>query len=193
MFRSVILARDEFGKLCDGFVDRVAGERSRIRVEVDGERIEGSELVDCTGRVGNEGRLPLRVGRDHGKVGEGDSDGEGVARNRDFVFVSDVKVFDLCEHRSSVSTAVSSFIRSAHLELQIARDLARQTLDEALVLLLFLRAHRRGGLGREEFGVLEFLHLGSLSPRGIFLGGRVGRVTGSREEVDIVDSNSHRL
>jgi hypothetical protein len=95
MFRRVVLARDEFGELLDRFVDRVTGQRGRIRVEVDGEGIEGSELVNSTSRVGDEGRLPFRVGRDHREVGKGDSDGEGMTGNRDFVFVSNVEVFDL--------------------------------------------------------------------------------------------------
>jgi len=59
MFRGVILARDEIGELCDGFIDRVTGERGGIGVEVDGERVEGSEFVDGTGRVGDESRLPF--------------------------------------------------------------------------------------------------------------------------------------
>lgn len=74
MFRSVVLARDEIGEFRDGFVDRITGERGRIGIEVDGERVEGSEFVDGTGRVGDECRLPLGIGRDHGEVGKGDSD-----------------------------------------------------------------------------------------------------------------------
>lgn len=95
MLRSVVLARDELGELCDRLVYRVTRERGGIGIEVDGERVEGSELVNRASRVGDKSGLPFRVGRDHREVREGDSDREWVTRHRDLVFVPDVEVFDL--------------------------------------------------------------------------------------------------
>jgi hypothetical protein len=37
--------------------------------------------VNCTGRIGDESRLPFRIGGDHRKVGKGDSNGERVTGN----------------------------------------------------------------------------------------------------------------
>jgi len=95
MFRSVLLRRDEAGELLNRFLDRVPGEGLGVGIEVDGEGVEIGEFVDSAGGVGDEGRLPVAVGRDGGELGEGETDGEGVTGNRELVFVADVDVSDL--------------------------------------------------------------------------------------------------
>lgn len=101
MSRGVILARDQLGELGDGLVEAVAGERFRVGVEVDCERVEGREFVHASRRLGDEGRLPLGIGRHGREAGEGQADRERVSRHGEVVLVSDMDIPDLRETQVS--------------------------------------------------------------------------------------------
>lgn len=100
MRRGVVLARDELGEFGDGLVEAVAGERFRVGVEVDRERVESRELVHAAGRLGDEGRLPFGVGRHGREAGEGQADRERVARHGEVVLVSNMDISDLGKNAS---------------------------------------------------------------------------------------------
>lgn len=172
----VPVAGNSLGELDDGVRDVVPGEGRRVRVKVDGERVERRELVHAALGVGDVGRLPVGVGRDGREAGEGEADGEGVAGHRELVLVADVDVADLCTRSLSVSSrcrGTRPLHRQAHLNLQVVDNLVDQARREALVLLLVLGAQPRVRPGRQHLGALELVELGRLCSCSILFGCRL--------------------